>query len=233
MTLQLLTATGCRPAAWALCERWMARQTYAGAVRWVIVDDGVEPQPVTFGRPGWDVIIIRPSPRWEPGQNTQASNLIAGLTAVTGADPLIVIEDDDWYAPDYLEWVADQFATHRVHMVGESFARYYHVGRAVGRQLDNRRHASLCSTATCGPGTAVFRRVVGRRKKFIDLELWRSFQGLRRLVRGARVCGIKGMPGRDGIGAGHSDSFHGRADPHGDLLREWVCGDAEAYLHGN
>ena len=40
-------------------------------------------------------------------------------------------------------------------------------------------------------------------------------------------------PGRDGIGAGHSDSFHGRADPHGDLLREWVGGDAEAYQYGN
>ena len=141
----------------------MARQTHAGAVRWVIVDDGVEPQPVTFGRPGWDVIIIRPSPRWEPGEHAGPQS-IAGLTAVTGADPLIVIEDDDWYAPDYLEWVADQFATHpRTHggIVRAVLPRRTRSGPAV----DNRRHASLCSTATCGPGTAVFRRVVGRRKK--------------------------------------------------------------------
>jgi hypothetical protein len=233
MTLQLLTATGCRPAAWALCERWMARQTYAGAVRWVIVDDGAEPQPITFDREGWELVVIRPWPRWEPGQNTQARNLLAGLAEVTDAHPLAVIEDDDWYAPDYLQWVSNQFAEHKAHLIGESFARYYHVGRRIGRQLDNRRHASLCSTATCGPGTAVFRRVARRRAKFIDLELWRSFHGKRRLVRGAKVCGIKGLPGREGIGAGHRDSFCGQQDPHEALLCEWVGDDAEAYLHGN
>lgn len=231
--VQLLTATGARPEAWALCERWMTRQTYAGPVRWIIVDDGHEAQPIRFARNGWELVVIRPWPRWEPGQNTQSRNLLAGVAAVDMDVQLAVIEDDDWYAPDYLAWIHEQFTTHKAHLVGESFSRYYHVGRRVGRQLDNRRHASLCSTAMCGAGTQIFKRVAARRAKFIDLELWRSFHGTRRLVRGVRVCGIKGLPGRGGIGAGHRDDFHGNADPRGELLRSWIGDDAEAYLHGN
>ena len=50
--LTLLTATGARPEAWAICEQLMARQTYAGPVRWVIVDDGPVAQPVAFQRAG-------------------------------------------------------------------------------------------------------------------------------------------------------------------------------------
>lgn len=68
--LTLVTATGARPEAWALCERWMLRQTFAGPVRWVIVDDGPEPQPITFRRAGWELVLIRPAPFWRPGQNT-------------------------------------------------------------------------------------------------------------------------------------------------------------------
>src|SRR5690606_8566975 len=75
----LLSATGARPEAWAICERLMARQDYAGPVRWVIVDDGPEPQPVTFQRDGWVLEVVRPEPYWQPGQNTQARNLAAGL----------------------------------------------------------------------------------------------------------------------------------------------------------
>ena len=62
--LHLLTATGARPQAWAICERLMAAQDYAGPVTWIIVDDGPEPQPVTFERAGWRLVVIRPAPLW-------------------------------------------------------------------------------------------------------------------------------------------------------------------------
>lgn len=73
--LTLLTATGARPQAWAICERLMMAQDYSGPVRWVIVDDGKEAQPVTFERDGWTLEVIRPAPYWRQGQNTQARNL--------------------------------------------------------------------------------------------------------------------------------------------------------------
>lgn len=225
--LTLLTATGARPAAWALCERWMARQDYTGPVRWIVVDDGPEPQSVTFRRDGWQLVLVRPSPHWAPGQNTQARNLLKGLAAVEPADNLVIIEDDDWYAPDWLSTVAAELQ--HAELVGEHRARYYNVEQRRGRQLVNTGHASLCSTAMRGSALQQFSDACRARPKFIDLELWRRARG-RRLFGGHRVVGIKGLPGRGGIGMGHEPEFRGEADASGALLRDWVGEDAEVYL---
>lgn len=225
--LTLLTATGARPAAWALCERWMARQDYAGPVRWIIVDDGPEPQPVTFRRDGWQLVLVRPSPHWAPGQNTQARNLLKGLAAVGPEERLVIIEDDDWYAQDWLTTVATELQ--HAELVGEHRARYYNVEQRRGRQLANTGHASLCSTAMRGSALRDFADACRSQPKFIDLELWRRPRD-RRLFGGHRVVGIKGLPGRGGIGMGHDPDFKGEADPCGSLLRDWIGEDAEVYL---
>lgn len=225
--LTLLTATGARPAAWALCERWMARQDYSGPVRWIIVDDGPEPQPVTFRRDGWQLVLVRPSPHWAPGQNTQARNLLKGLAAVDPADYLVIIEDDDWYAPDWLTTVAAELQ--HAELVGEHRARYYNVQQRRGRKLVNTGHASLCSTAMRGSALQDFANACHSRPKFIDLELWRRPCD-RRLFGGHRVVGIKGLPGRGGIGMGHDAGFKGEPDPTGALLRDWIGEDSEVYL---
>lgn len=224
--LTLLTATGCRPQAWALCERWMARQTYAGPVRWVVVDDGEQPQPVTFQRAGWRVEVLRPQPFWRPGDNTQARNLITGLSVIAAGERVVIIEDDDWYAPAWLETVAARMGPEA--LVGESRARYYNVATKVGRELTNHRHASLCATAMSGRALQLFRQVAKQHHKFIDLELWRRY-GRGWLMASHQVVGIKGLPGRGGIGMGHADTFRGESDLSGRLLRSWIGDDAEFY----
>lgn len=224
--LTLLTATGARPRAWAICERLMAAQGYDGPVRWIIVDDGPEPQPVTFKRAGWDLVVIRPAPFWQPGQNTQARNLLKGLEAVEPDAQLLVIEDDDHYKPDYLNAIRQRLRC--AELVGECQARYYNLTLKRGRQLSNGAHASLCSTAMRGAALAKFRAACQRAPKFIDIELWRRHPS-RHLFSLHLVTGIKGLPGRGGIGMGHRDDFNGKADPDGALLRDWVGNDAELY----
>lgn len=224
--LTLLTATGCRPQAWALCERWMMTQTFGGPVRWVIVDDGEVPQPITFERDGWTLDVIRPRPYWRAGQNTQSRNLLAGLVAIGADERVVIIEDDDHYKPDWLAVVARELD--HGELVGEFLARYYNIATGIGRQLSNNRHASLCSTAVRGRALAALREACELRPKFIDLELWRSFRP-HRLFGGHRVTGIKGLPGRDGIGMGHKANFSGTQDSHGALLRQWIGVDAEHY----
>lgn len=226
MNLTILTATGARPAAWAICERLMAAQDYAGAVRWVVVDDGPEAQPITFERPGWTVEVVRPVPVWRPGQNTQARNLLAGLDVIDAGARLVVIEDDDWYAPDWLSHVDRKLEF--AELVGERRARYYNLQLRRGRQLGNVEHASLCSTAMRGSALDLFRAACMVRPKYIDLELWRRHPS-RFLFDGGRVVGIKGLPGRPGIGMGHRDDFTGQADRDGALLRLWVGTDAGLY----
>lgn len=222
--LTLLTATGMRPQAWALCERWMAAQSFADDVRWIVVDDGPEPQPLAFSRPGWSLSVIRPPAR--PG-NTQARNLLAGLEECGNAAPLVIIEDDDYYAPGWLARVAQELE--HAELIGECRARYYNVALRRGRQLSNDKHASLCSTAMHGKALASFRRACELRPKFIDLELWRRHRW-QHLFGGHLVVGIKGLPGRAGLGMGHRRDFQGTADPSGSLLRDWLGKDAEAYL---
>ena len=226
--LTLLTATGCRPQAWALCERWMLAQDYPGAVRWLVVDDGEEAQPVTFERAGWSLEVIRPTPRWKPGMNSQARNLLAGLDRLEPSDSLVVIEDDDYYGPGYLS-AAESWLNHG-ELVGENMARYYNVARRVGRQLTNRDRASLCSTAIRGTALEQFRKECKPGVQFIDLSLWRNFRGSKVLAETKHVVGIKGLSGRDGIGMGHKESFSGLHDPDGAMLRDWIGADAEAYL---
>jgi hypothetical protein len=224
--LQLLTATGARPEAFALCERWMAAQTYDGPVTWIIVDDGPEPTPVHPSPLGWLQVVVRPAPFWRPGDNTQARNLLKGLDAVDPKHPLVIIEDDDHYRADWLETVVRELA--KAELVGECRARYYNIAQRKGRQLRNEGHASLCSTAMRGGALATFRLACQRAPKFIDLELWRRHRS-RHLFVGYRVVGIKGLPGRGGIGMGHRDDFRGEYDPDGALLRQWVGDDARFY----
>ena len=225
--VQLLTATGGRPQAFALCERWMAAQDYAGRATWIIVDDGPEPTPITKSPKGWLQAVIRPAPFWKPGQNTQARNLLKGIEAIDYRHPLVIIEDDDYYASGWLTKIAAELQ--HAELVGECQARYYNIATRRGRQLQNNGHSSLCSTAMRGRAIDTLKRVCQTNVKFIDLHLWRKHKPAR-LFSGHRVVGIKGLPGRGGIGMGHSEYFKGTDDPDGVLLRRWIGTDAEAYL---
>lgn len=225
--IQLLTATGARPEAFALCERWMARQDYVGEVVWIVVDDGPQPTRINKSPKGWLQVVIRPAPHWQPGQNTQARNLLKGLEVVDCARPLVIIEDDDWYAPDWLSTVVGQLGSND--LVGEGRARYYNVSSRRFQQLPNSSHSSLCSTAMQGSAINIFKHACNSGQKFIDLRLWRNGRLRKKLFGGHRVVGLKGLPGRGGIGMGHREEF-GSPDDGGSKLREWIGEDAEAFL---
>jgi len=227
--LTLLTTTGNRPEAWRLCQRWMERQTYTGAVRWIIVDDGEQPQEINVKRK-WEIIVLRPEPFWRNGDNTQARNIQAGLELVGVDDRLVIIEDDDWYSSDWLEWVDLQLDS--ADLIGEGCAKYYNVSTKRWKDHQNRSHSSLCSTAMKGKAIDAFRSVARAKIQFIDVLLWQAFSPNRVIVESkSRVIGIKGMPGRSGIGYGHSNNFNGKPDFSGAQLRKWIGADADFYLN--
>ena len=225
--LTLLTATGCRPEAWKICQKLMERQTYQGEVQWIIVDDGEQMQMVDFSREGWKLTVVTPRPFWKQGDNTQARNLSDGLALVGQNEKLVIIEDDDCYGPEYLETVDAWLNTHD--LVGESHARYYNLKSKRARQLSNASHASLCATAMKGKATEAFKRELSPGVKFIDLMLWKRFDGPKKLHKTAMVTGIKGLPGRLGIGMGHKDDFQGQIDQSGSILRQWTGTNADLY----
>jgi hypothetical protein len=225
--LQILTATGARPEAWALCQRMMWAQDYAGPVRWIIVDDGREPQPITDMPANWTLQVVRPSPHWQPGQNTQARNLRAGLQYVQDDLPLAIVEDDDAYTPDYLSRVVAELQ--QADLVGQALCRKYSLRLRRAQELVHPSQASLCATAMIGPATRAFRRYVERAPRLIDGPLWR-WSGRKQLYEGCHVVGVKCLPGRAGIDSGHKDDFGEIADPEFTLLRRWLGPAAEDYI---
>lgn len=231
--LTLLTTTGARPVAFALCERMMARQDYAAPVCWIIVDDGEAPQPLAPMREGWRRIVVRPRPFWRAGDNTQARNLAAGLDAAeamaaeTGEDLRIaVIEDDDHYDCRWLSTIAAALDT--AELVGESHARYYNAAMRRGSYLNNAFHASLRASGLRGRAIEALRRAFATFSTYYDYKLWLDPAPSRRLFKTDLTVGMKGLPGRPGIAAGHRE-MAGYPDPDLTLLREWIGDDAELY----
>lgn len=221
--LTLITLTGDRPEAFSLCERWMSRQSYARPVQWIIADDGREPAKCTLGQ-----TVLRLEPM---AGNSFCRNLRAVLDAgIIAGEKIAFIEDDDFYGRDWLDTVADTLDDAGV--CGEGFATYYHVGRRALWQHDNAKHASLCATAIGAELLPALRSIAGGESPFIDVALWRL--PVTRCLWPPRgrpgVVGIKGMPGRLGIGAGHDPTCDGyKPDPELYGLSKLIGPEAETY----
>jgi hypothetical protein len=229
----LITPTGDRPLAFSLLERYMARQTYAGPIQWIVVDDGRTPTECTRGQ-----TYLRRQPGM-PGSESMRANLLATIEHVQH-DKVLVIEDDEWYGPRYVELMAGYLD--QADLAGEGPAFYYNVSLRWYRDMGNNGHAALCQTAFRARLLPYLAHACRKPVKFVDLELWRARRArwkfwepaIRRRVwpRSGQCVGIKGMPGRVGISKGHrppEDEY--RQDPDGRLLVELIgAEDADVYL---
>src|SRR5690606_15729865 len=207
-----------------LLAGYIHAQTYAGALTWIIVDDCHPVTSIPPVRKGIMTVIVDPPWLWEPGMNTQAQSMAAALAHVAPGDTCIIMEDDDCYLPDHISNVLS--ALESADLVGERVARYYNVATSRYKVIPGNFHASLASTAVKGEALAKLIEVCQRGSRRIDMDLWREFDGSKALLDTGNVIGIKGMPGRGGIGVGHRDNF-GHLDIAGDILRQWA-GDVAA-----
>lgn len=227
--LYLLTPTGARPEAMAMLARALAAQTYTGPAQWIVVDDCDPATPAPMARDWIDVAVVRPAWRWQLGMNTQAACMAAGLALVPDDATLVVLEDDDAVLPDHIATVL--VALERAELVGERVTRYYNVATRRHKAIPSDRHASLASTACRGAALAMLREVCAAGSRRIDMDLWQGFRGQKALLNTGNVVGIKGLPGRSGIGVGHRDTF-GDPDPAGAVLAEWVGAERAAAYAG-
>jgi len=202
VTVTLLTPTGSRPKAFELCEKYMARQTYKGDIQWIVVDDSPNsPTPCTMGQEYYVGPLT-----WKPGLNTQRYSLDLALSKAKG-DYIFVLEDDDHYAPNYIETMVNmlQYAD----MVGECDVTYYSLRAPRGyMEMKNYRHASTCQTAFRKSYVPMFYRALHSGEKYFDILLWNTARMANHkvmLFSGLNLCiGMKGLPGRTGIGVGHT-----------------------------
>lgn len=209
--IALITPTGYRSKQIDLCAKWMRRQTYQGDVLWVIVDD-VIPSTTDFILPdfkkNWEIKKVYPRPAWVFGDNTQSRNIQAGLDVVKQypeVKSIYIIEDDDYYFPTYLEEMEKKLVG--VFAAAEINTIYFNVNTISPIYNKNTTHGSLFQTAFKPALIPILEYILYIPiNRFIDMQFWSKLQFIKtNLFKAEKVLsiGIKGLPGRPGIGMGH------------------------------
>jgi hypothetical protein len=206
---------------------FMKRQTYAGDVTWIIVDDCI-PRTTDAIQQGfkdkWTIVKINPTPNWSHGMNTQSRNMRAATDFVLSyfkegeVTALFIIEDDDYYKPQYLERMMARLNGYKV--LGEMNTIYYNVFYRNYFINRNTSHVSLFQLAFKPEMIPLFTSCYDDR--FVDFKFFEKLHAQGFVGRGEvsmfnegnLAIGMKGMSGRPGIGAGHGRLMNMRPDPH-------------------
>lgn len=228
----LITPTGGRPKQFELCVQWMKRQTYTGKVVWIVVDDCV---PITTDiitedfREKWHIIKRHPKPVWRKGLNTQSRNLKIGIDIVKAfpqdwVEAIFIIEDDDYYRPTYLETMVK--ALQGFSLAGEVKTVYYNVNNRSFKINSNTAHTSLFQVCFAPNVIPAFESCFG--DKFIDVNFCKKINNKNLFESVQLSIGIKGLPGRAGIGKGHV--LKGTPDSDLKKLKELLGQDYKYYV---
>ncbi len=229
MNVTLITPTGDRPEAFALCERYMKRQTLQ-PIQWLVYDDGEVPTQCNMGQ----------EYHWCPQFRGKASLTQKIFDAFAHdkvkGDVAAIIEDDDWYHMDYLKEMTEKMSSMGVGLIGEGHAMYYNVAQRWWYEHGNMKHASLCQTVIARSHFPVIADLTSSNHcPFIDVRLWQAIKNSHIFppALGRRLLvGIKSMPGRKGYGSGHKINGGLGARPDRDMVklsREIGMRDARVY----
>ena len=265
-----ITPTGDRHLAFALCQRWMSQQTVKPG-QWIVIDDGKIPMqplmPMEYVRrnPGPKPLVLPNNPRLlsprlrrqhtiaevqrlkqpKGGWVSIYKNLQAAIPLIRG-DKILFIEDDEYYAPTYVETMCKLLDEHE--LVGIKYSRYYHLGSGGHKIFTSQAHASLAQTAFRSSFLPTFNAFLGHNicGEFLDVRLWTQSYSMpgRTIDRLTTHCrgylffdeppiyvGMKGMPGRGGYGVGHKTQIYRQYDDaNRTLLRHWIPEDYKVYL---
>jgi hypothetical protein len=116
----------------------------------------------------------------------------------------------------------------RYDLAGMAPSTYYNVRSRMWVDMKNTRHASLCSTGFKREAIKDVRRHCENNERMIDARTWGNFNGTKAMIESSLCVGIKGMPGRSGIGIGHRMP-HGTHDPRLFKLEELIGPDYSNY----
>jgi len=218
-SLTLITPTGDRPLAFALCQNWIKKQTLQPE-QWIVIDDGKIPT-----KSFTSMEYVRREPQPNDPNHTLIENLKVAIPLIKGSK-IIIIEDDDYYAPEYIEEMAHRLNQREVVGIGKS--KYYHLPSGGYFRTKNMMHASLAQTAFKSSFLLEFGGLLKKIYVYLDINIWKKVK-----ERGGGFLfvdsdmkplylGMKGLPGRAGIGIGH--------DPNHRIYRSHPCDKSRKIL---
>lgn len=229
LRITVITPTGDRPLAFSLLKKWMQGQTVKPD-QWIVIDDGKISLDIMDSG---EMLYVRRQPKADDPKHTLALNLRTAFPLVTG-DRILIMEDDEYYAPEYIETMVRALETHLV--AGIKNAKYYHLPTGGFYQNHNDRHASLAETAFRAAILPDISEIIAESDDpFIDIKIWKRFYSMGKLFEDTDrplYLGIKGLPGRPGIGGGHKETlYRGKHDsPDREILRRYCPKDFGIYL---
>ena len=239
MKISIITPTGGRATAFALCERWMKRQTLKPD-EWIVVDDYEKPTKCKMGQK-----VIRREPFWQPGQMTLQRNLLEALKVVTG-DIIFIIEDDDWYSPNYIENMVKKFETlsegksisESSLLIGEGHCIYYQLRNYTYMIHSNMNHASLFQTGFTKDLIPKINDLLIKHidQMYFDTFLWKEINDCNKCLFLTKLpwsIGIKGLVDRRFVGTfGHFQQLPYFDEKYCNFLQKIMDGkDAKFYMN--
>lgn len=232
--ITIITPTGDRPLAFSLCRKWIFNQTIKPDQH-IIVDDG-KTAMIIEDLQSYE-FYIRREPLPSDPKHTLVVNIKTALPHIKG-DKIFICEDDEYYSPDYISSISGKLEARQV--VGITCAKYYHLPTGGYEQHKNIEHASLAQTAFQSSILPLIEKCVdkGMEQRWLDDNIWKEVLKDKKISFNLFVdkeeslyCGIKGLPGRFGIGIGHNPKAYKK---HDDIarskLREWILNDYQSYL---
>ncbi len=229
----IITPTGDRPETFALCCQYMIRQTVLPA-EWIIIDDGVlNKQHVPPFPTETKVTYLRRYRKQSDPVHTLPAQMIVAVQYVN-TNRILIVEDDDWYRPDYCERMMEMFDEHpTAQLIGQGQAVYYHIPLRKCFQMVNADRASFCQTGFRSSLIPQVHKACQREDDpFIDMRLWKGTKDKFLLLNKPPMCvGIKGMPGRICMRTiGHRGTHPGfKPDPDGSKLKSLIGNDVKLY----
>lgn len=150
------------------------------------------------------------------GKITLQKNLIEALKIVK-KDIVLIMEDDDWYSPFYIENMIQKFLTlnhegFKHDLIGAAIYSCFNISNLTYHVHQNINHSSLCQVAFAKKIIPQINILLQYYKyiPFFDLALWNYIRGNKTtfLTKSRWFMGIKGMPGRPGVMDEHKKFYH-------------------------
>jgi len=222
--ITIITPTADRAFCLSRLSYYLKRQTFIGDIQWIVSDSG-HPQQ----EPICDIVIdfaehmeYKYIGYIKKPHKSFCRNMLDALSRVK-YDKIIVMEDDDWYHPTYVEIQFERLNNYN--LVGEIPAIYYNIKDQSYRILGNTNRASMCQMGFKSNVISTLIMILNQQSAFVDIQLWEYYSyKFKKQLYNTRLCiGIKGMPGNPGIGIGHRlTDVHRKKDKNWQKLEEWI-----------
>lgn len=233
--ITVITPTGDTPVALKLCHKWMKAQANVNKhkILWIISDDSRHPMcPLVLDREDIKVLHLQ-NPYSKPGPVSMATNLLTAINHAEG-DHIMIMEHDDFYSPFHIQNLVAHLEEYDA--AGSVWQHYYNLASR-SYKLYRNKGSALCCTAFKRHLLPYFVEAVKWCKEHEHKGMDRRFWDILTITTPHKVniyddlknptcIGIKGLPGRPGIGVGHR-AINYTPDLEGEVLKKWV-GD-EAY----